>query len=87
MQTGYANTAFEESQAYQQDRGYAAPPPQQTQQPQQPDPYGTPLYQQYSQVYVIYLLTLHNYDSATFVPKNVSLWSKSLECPLNVFNY
>lgn len=56
LQTGFANTAFEESQAYQQDRGYSAPPPQQqqqqqSQQPQQPDPYGTPPYQPYSQVW------------------------------------
>ncbi|XP_037042049.1 uncharacterized protein LOC119078545 isoform X5 [Bradysia coprophila] len=52
LQTGFANTAFEEPQSYQQDRGYSAPPPQQqqqSQQPQHPDPYGTPPYQPYSQ--------------------------------------
>lgn len=60
LQTGFANTAFEEPQSYQQDRGYSAPPPQQqqqqSQQPQHPDPYGTPPYQPYSQVMKQYFI-------------------------------
>ncbi|KAJ6644413.1 hypothetical protein Bhyg_09382 [Pseudolycoriella hygida] len=49
LETGFANTAFEEPQSYQQDRGYSAPPPLQQQQPKQPDPYGTPPHQPYVQ--------------------------------------